>query len=135
MTTSFHPNEVGLSETNLPHSFWQLEPHSRYWGTRPLANLVRGNQVVTDAQGRPYKDFPDLPDQISVNLEDWRNLLYADKTDPRIGLKDLHIRMQPGPGDSLPSSNTLNMRRNRLRNVLGIPCFSRPRIHPHSSNA
>lgn len=130
MTTSFHLNEVGLSETNLPTSFWRLEPDSRYWGQRPLSNLIRGNQIVSDNLHRPYKEFVDLPQQISVNLESWRNLLYADRTDPRIKTQDLHIRMQLGPGEKLPSANVLNMRRTRLRNALNVPCFSRPKETP-----
>ena len=127
--TSPHPNEVGLSDHNLPDELFQLEPYDD-WGSAPLPPLRdQSGAIVTDHGQRQYLAF-DLPNQISIRPGDWRLQYYTDRLDPRIRVKDLYIRMHPGPGDTLLKENAINMQKTRLRKALNIACWNRDKGTP-----
>ena len=130
LLTSFHQNEIGWSETNLPNELFRLEPPP-HWGSAFVPDLLdRHGRVVRDARGRPYRAYSYLPDQISIQLEDFRLEMYTDRYDPRCESRDLYLRMQPGPNDTLVGPNGMNMRRTRLRNQLNITCWTRRTDEP-----
>ena len=138
-TTAYIPSEATWTDDNLPDELFQLEPHAG-WGTNQLQvlNDTNGNSR-RDNRGKEYLDFP-LPPQISIRPEDWRLEMYSDRQvfvrplfccphideryrrlDPRIQTRDLHLRMVPGPNDTLLSSNAMNMQKARLRKNLHLP--------------
>ena len=117
--TSFHPNEADSSNHNLHDELFQLEPYDD-WGSTPLSPLrdLNGN-IVKCANKLVYLDF-DLPARIPIKPEPHLLQYYTDRLDPRIGTRDLFLRMHPGPGEKLLDPNTLNMQKKRFRKELNI---------------
>ena len=126
--TSPHPREDAWDETNLPDELFQLEPF-KDWGAGELPSFTAprlddDGRRMTDGSTRAYRVF-DVPSQISINSDVWRLEYWTDRMHPKFGVRDLYIRMQPGPGDKILTTNAINMKKSRLRNALNIPNWSR----------
>ena len=125
------PNRLSYgSENPRPDGYidpilFRLEPPPRYGETILRALLDRDGNPLVDEKGREYKDFPGLPWEIPVRLDDQTLELYTDRTDPRIQHRDLAIRMVLRPGEKVPHENALNMQRSRFRNKYNIACWTR----------
>ncbi|MCJ1435803.1 hypothetical protein MMC27_005178 [Xylographa pallens] len=129
-TTSFHPAEIGLSDTSLPNILFMLEP-STTWGTTAIRAVLNNNgRAMTDKKGFQIRDFDFLPTRISIRPETWRLLLYTDRSHPLCGARDLQARMWPGEGETLLQANAMNMQKTRLRNALNVPCWVRRGSEP-----
>ncbi|KAL9119955.1 MAG: hypothetical protein Q9187_003493 [Circinaria calcarea] len=83
-----------------------------------------GNELK-GADGRVYLAF-DLPAQLPIKPPAHLLEYYTDRLDPRIGTRDLYIRMRPGPGEKLLNPNAINMQKKRFRKHLNIACWLRP---------
>lgn len=100
------------SSSNLPELLFRLEAPT-WWGTDTYNDFQDQNgQIPLNANGQPYQNFPWLPTQISIEPEAFM-LEYWGRKHPLCSYADYEIRMQPGPNESLPARNALNMRRIR----------------------
>ena len=125
--TSPLANEAGWSDNNLPPLLFQLEP-PRNWGKAVLgaAHDEHGKEIL-DGAGRRRNAFPMLPAQISVQLEDWRLMMYTDRYDPRITIRDLTDRMHITKDAKPLSLSSLHSRKRRFRNKLDLACWAQHR--------
>lgn len=119
-----HQNPT-YSASNLPDLLFRLEAPED-WGTATYNSLQDQNgQILRKANGRPYQDFPWLPNQIPIQPEAFL-LEFWNKTHPDCSYADFEIRMHPGHNERLPARNALNMRRIReVRLPLNIPSWLR----------
>lgn len=129
--TSYHQNEDGWSEANMPNLLFQLEP-GQDWGLEPYVPYLAKNDgtKLTNNRGLRMIDYDFLPDQISIVPEPFRLEMYLGRLHSRCISSDLHDRMNPGPKESVPSPNAVNMSRLRLRDQLNIPCWTKRRETP-----
>jgi len=129
--TSYHLNEMGWSEENMPNLLFQLEPDQN-WGLEPNVPYWVKKDGTNPTNKRDLKmyDYDFLPGQISIRPEPFRLEMYLGRLHSRCITIDLHSRMNPGPDESVPSPNAVNMSRMRLRNELNIPCWTKRRETP-----
>ncbi|PGH23384.1 hypothetical protein AJ80_02494 [Polytolypa hystricis UAMH7299] len=120
--TCRHPYHDGYSNTNLPPLLFRMDAPGATRGQPPIQPLRENDTIVHDASGDAIRDFPFLPRYISVRPPGWL-LEFWIRTDSRLTYRDIKARMT-GPG-SIPSDNTLNMRREReARTPLGLSCWT-----------
>lgn len=120
-----------LSGQNLHPLLFQIEPYPDIvYGTVPLVIDAQTNLPVFGRNpNRQLRFFAFLPRWINVNIhgelmEVWFRL------DPRLQLSDICDRINVPTTQQIPNPNSFNMRRNRFRDLIGVPPFLPGRNKP-----
>jgi hypothetical protein len=88
LETSYFPHQEEWSEDNLPDILFYLKPPKSEYEGQPVSILLDDDGDVVWNDGKPLKDFPILPRQISLEVQGW--LIEAwRRIDPRITYPDI----------------------------------------------